>query len=392
MNLFDEVIERRDTGSLKWDRMQAIYNRVIPEDTIPLWIADMDFAAPRCIREAIDQKLQHGVFGYSFENDACQQAITNWLATQHDTVIQPEWILYHQGVVPAIGAVVDAFTKKGDHILMTEPIYPPFFHVPEQMDRTAVYCPLKEENGTYTLDFALFEQALRDEKVTLFILCHPHNPIGFTWSESELRTIAALCKKHHVLLLSDEIHSDLVLSGEKHVPLLKAAEQTDHIISLFAPTKTFNIAGIHAAFIFVPDAARRLTLKKYFERHFISSLNVFAIAAIEGAFSEEGARWLEQLKDYLRTNSQLVVDTLQTIPGVRVQKQQATYLMWIDYRDTLLAEADIMNALLDHGVALDAGSKYGAHGKGFLRLNIACPKTTLTEALERIQKAFASFA
>lgn len=391
MSLFDEVIERRHTGSLKWDRMQAVYNREIPEDTIPLWIADMDFAAPQCIRKAIDEKLQHGVFGYSFEDDECHQAIINWLATHHKTQIQPEWILYHQGVVPAIGAVIDTFTKKGDHILMTAPIYPPFFHVPQQLEREAVYCPLKEDDGVYTLDFDLFEQMLRDDRVTLFILCHPHNPIGFTWTESQLQTIAALCKKHHVLLLSDEIHSDLLLCDEPHVPLLKVAEQTDHIISLFAPTKTFNIAGIHAAFLFVPDAAKRLALKKYFERHFISGLNVFAIAAVKGAFSEEGTKWLNELKAYLRANTQQVIETLNSIDGVRVKEQQATYLMWIDYRDTELDEKELLHALLDCGVALDPGSKYGEQGTGFLRLNIACSKETLTEALVRIKRAFASF-
>lgn len=387
MSLFDKVYTRQQTDSLKWDKLKLVYGRDNVDGIIPMWVADMDFAAPKSITQAIQKRLDNPVYGYSFEGEACTTATTNWLKSQHDTIIDSSWVLYHQGVVPAIASVVEAFTSEADTVLMTAPIYPPFFNSPKQLAREVAFCPLDESNGVYTLNFDKLEAALAPEQVTLFILCHPHNPIGFAWDETALRQIDALCAKHGVLLLSDEIHSDLVLTGT-HTPLLKITAHPENVITLFAPTKTFNIAGIHAAMMFVPDAQKRQTLQKTMQSHAQGGLNIFAIAAIEGAFSKEGANWLAELKDYLRANIRYTAEQLNAIDGLRIHENEATYLMWLDYRATNLDEKDVMNRLLDAGVALDPGTKYGEYGKGFLRINIACPKETLEQGISRIKAVF----
>ena len=387
MSLFDTVYTRQHTDSLKWDKLKFVYERDNVDGIIPMWVADMDFAAPKSITQAIQKRLDNPIYGYSFEGERCANAIIAWLKQHHDTDIAADWILYHQGVVPAIASVVEAFTAPGDAVLMTAPIYPPFFNSPQQLNRQAVFCALDEAQGHYTLDMAKLDAALAAENVKLFILCHPHNPIGFTWSDDELRQIDALCAKHGVLLLSDEIHSDLVLTG-KHTPLLHVSAHKNNVITLFAPTKTFNIAGIHAAMMFVPDADKRKQLQTTMQSHAQGGLNVFAIAAIDGAFSEEGAAWLAELKAYLRDNIRYTAEQLNAIDGLHVHENTATYLMWLDYRETKLTEKEVMTRLLDAGVALDPGTKYGKHGNGFLRINIACPKETLEQAVSRIKSVF----
>lgn len=384
---FDHVYERKNTNSLKWDKLKTVYGRDNVEGIIPMWVADMDFAAPESIQRAIQKRLDNPIYGYSFEGESCNEAVVNWLKTYHDTTIDSKWIMYHQGVVPAIATVVETFTEPGDGVLMLAPTYPPFFNAPKMLGREAIFCTLDEQHRHYTLDFEKFEQHLAQPNVKLFILCHPHNPIGFTWRADELRKMDELCAKYDVLLISDEIHSDLVLNGQ-HIPTLKLSAHPDNVITLFAPTKTFNIAGIHAAMMFVPDAAKRKAIHETMYRQAQGGLNIFASAAITGAFTKEGAEWLAALKDYLRENIRLTAETLNAVEGLHIEQNDATYLMWLDYRDTKFEEKDIMNRLLDAGVALDPGKKFGDAGNGFLRINIACPRETLQEGLRRIERAF----
>ncbi|WP_010290089.1 MalY/PatB family protein [Kurthia massiliensis] len=388
MSLFDQVYDRKKTDSLKWDKLKAVYGRDNVDGIIPMWVADMDFAAPSCIKEAIQTRLNNPIYGYSFEGEACQQAIIQWMATHHQTTIEAPWIMYHQGVVPAIATVVETFTAPGDSVLMMAPTYPPFFNAPKTLDREAVFYPLIEKERQYTIDFDDFETYVARDEVKLFILCHPHNPIGFTWTEAELQKLDALCAKHDVLLVSDEIHSDLVLNG-KHVPTLNVTQHRDNVITLFAPTKTFNIAGIHAAMMFVSEPAKRKAIQHTMQRQAQGGLNIFASAAITGAFSEAGAEWLETLKDYLRENIRITAEALNAVDGLHIEQNDATYLMWLDYRETNFEEKEIMNRLLDEGVALDPGKKFGPAGDGFLRINIACPRETLNEGIARITRAFA---
>lgn len=389
MTNFDQQYSRKNTGSVKWDLMETIYNIPDASNIIPMWVADMDFAAPTTITDALKKRLEFPLYGYAFENKNCSNSIVTWLTRRHEWFIQDEDLLYHQGVVPAISTIVETFTTPGDSVLVNSPIYPPFFGVPKKLGRSVSFSPLLEVAGSYAFDFDNFELQVKKEEVKIFILCHPHNPAGIAWSEETLRKIDALCFENDVLVISDEIHSDLMLNGEKHIPLAKISAHPENIITCVAPTKTFNIAGIQAAMTITTDSKKRLKISNTLAKHNQMGLNSFAITAVEAAFSLESEKWLEQLIVYLNDNIDYVIETITTaIPAIRIKKPDATYLLWIDIRETGYEENEIMQKLLDSGVALDPGTKYGAQFDGFLRMNIACNRDTLKEAVSRFIHAF----
>lgn len=389
MTNFDHQYSRRNTGSVKWDLMEMIYNIPDASNIIPMWVADMDFAAPETITNALKERLELPLYGYSFENKHCSNSIVTWLARRHEWFIQDTDLLYHQGVVPAISTIIETFTAPGDSVLVNSPIYPPFFGIPKKLGRGVAYSPLLEVDGSYEFDFENFEQQVKKDEVKIFILCHPHNPAGVAWSEDTLKKIDALCFDNGVLVISDEIHSDLMLNGKKHIPFAKASAHTENVITCVAPTKTFNIAGIQAAIIVATDSKIRLKISNTLAKHNQMGLNTFAITAVEAAFTVESEKWLDQLIVYLNDNIDYVIETITTaIPTIRIRKPDATYLLWIDIRETGYAEKEIMQKLLDSGVALDPGTKYGAKFDGFLRMNIACNRDTLKEAVSRFLHAF----
>ena len=389
MNRFSNVLERRKTRSVKWDLMEMIYPVEDASDILPMWVADMDFAAPDAVIDALKQRIEHPVFGYSYVCDGCKEAISNWLDKRHGWKPDTEWMLFHHGVVPAIASVIETFTEKGDRVLITPPVYPPFFMVPERQGRVIVESTLLEEDGIYSIDFNDFELQLK-EGVQIFILCNTHNPGGIVWEETQLREIVRLCAKYDVLILSDEIHADLVYSEHKHIPVAKiAGEEVNRIITCVAPTKTFNLAGIQAAAMIVTDDTKRLRLVEHALAHGQMELNAFAAAAVQAAY-EEGGPWLDDLMTILSNNIDYAIEEItRALPNVTVRKPQATYLLWIDYRKTGKSEAEIMDRLLTIGkVALEPGSKYGKAGEGFLRMNVACPPDTLKEGVHRFIQAF----
>lgn len=388
MKIFEEIVERRETRSIKWDAMEGIYGIEDATDVLPMWIADMDFKAPEVVINAMRERLDHGVFGYSYICEACKDAVRNWLQTRHQWQTENDWMLFHHGVVPAISSVVETFTKKGDTILVTPPVYPPFFQVPGHMERTVVTCEMDENNGVYTIDFEKFETALQ-QNVKLFILCNPHNPGGIVWKEDELLKIAELCEKYDVLILSDEIHADLVFEGHQHRPLAAVAnDQANRIVTCVAPTKTFNLAGVQAAIMIASDEKLREQLNQNALAHGQMNLSPFAAAALKAAY-EEGGPWLKELLDTVSSNMDYVIAQFeQHLPNVKVRKPEATYLLWVDYRGTGLSEEEMMDKLLDKGkLALEPGSKYGEAGVGFLRMNVACPFETVKDGVERFIKA-----
>lgn len=388
MKIFEEIVERRETRSIKWDAMEGIYGIEDATDVLPMWIADMDFKAPEVVINAMRERLDHGVFGYSYICEACKDAVRNWLQTRHQWQTENDWMLFHHGVVPAISSVVETFTKKGDTILVTPPVYPPFFQVPGHMERTVVTCEMDENNGVYTIDFEKFETALQ-QNVKLFILCNPHNPGGIVWKEDELLKIAELCEKYDVLILSDEIHADLVFEGHQHIPLAAVAnDQANRIVTCVAPTKTFNLAGVQAAIMIASDEKLREQLNQNALAHGQMNLSPFAAAALKAAY-EEGGPWLKELLDTVSSNMDYVIAQFeQHLPNVKVRKPEATYLLWVDYRGTGLSEEEMMDKLLDKGkLALEPGSKYGEAGVGFLRMNVACPFETVKDGVERFIKA-----
>ena len=384
LNVFINEIDRRQTRSVKWDMMEDIYGIKDASDILPMWIADMDFAAPQVVIDALKERLDHGVFGYSYVCESCKDALRLWLANRHSWKTENEWMLFHHGVVPAIATVIETFTTKGDGILITTPVYPPFFQIPGQMERTIVECPMSEDNGHYSIDFHEFEKALQ-QNVKLFILCNPHNPGGVVWTKEELHKMIELCTKYDVLILSDEIHADLVFPEHKHIALAAiAGEEANRIITCVAPTKTFNLAGVQAAVMIATDETIRAKLEQNAQAHGQMALSPFAATALKAAY-EDGGPWLKELLETVSSNMDYVIQELErAVPGIRINKPHGTYLLWIDYRKTGLSELEIMAKLLNKGkLALEPGSKYGESGIGFLRMNVACPLTLVEDGVNR---------
>lgn len=391
VSVFEHVIERRKTRSVKWDRMEVVYGVEDASDILPMWVADMDFAAPDVVLEAIKERLDHAVFGYSYICEGCKDALRLWLSERQGWATQNEWMLFHHGVVPAIASVIETFTKKNDGILITPPVYPPFFQIPGLQERRLIECVMIEDHGNYSIDFAAFEECLKQD-VKLFILCNPHNPGGIVWTEDVLKEIIRLCAKYDVLILSDEIHADLVFAEYTHIPLAKIADdEAGRIITCVAPTKTFNLAGIQAAVMIASDEDVRQKLSLNAMSHGQMELNPFAAVALTAAYTK-GGPWLTELLEVLSTNMDYVIETLPAaIPGLNIQKPHGTYLLWIDYRDTGLTEEVIMDKLLTKGkLALEPGTKYGESGRGFLRMNVATPLTTVQDGVQRFINALAT--
>ena len=388
MAIFDEAHVRRSTRSVKWDKMDMVYNLPDASEVLPMWVADMDFAAPKEVIDALSKRLEHPVFGYSYVCDDCKKAIVSWFERRHQWTIDPVTILFNQGVVPAIASIVETFTEPGDKIAISTPVYPPFFNVPKHQQREIVSCDLLEENGSYRYDFDSLEETFK-QGVSLYILCNPHNPGGIVWSQEDLERLIELAIQYDVLIISDEIHADLLIDGSRHIPLLtvKRADEAK-IITCIAPTKTFNIAGIQAAMMVVPDPQFRTKLAQHALAHGQFELNAFASAATQAAYAH-GDVWLDELLAYLSRNMDYVIQELAAIPGIQVAKPQATYLMWIDYRATGIEEKEMMDRLLMLGkLALEPGSKYGEAGRGFLRMNVAAPFETVKDGVQRFKKAF----
>ncbi len=387
LSLFEEVHERRKTRSVKWDMMEMLYDVEDASDILPLWVADMDFPAPPPVIEALKKRLEHPILGYTFVDDDSKKAIAAWQARRNDWVIEEQEIIFQSGVIPAIAAILQVFTNPGDSVVVTPPVYPPFFSIPENQGRKVLYSELAEQDGEFRFDFEDLEEKFA--KASIFIFCHPHNPGGKVWTEDEMKEILRLAEKHDVLIISDEIHSDLVLKPNRHIPLAKlAGDQAHRIFTCIAPTKTFNLAGIQASMLIVTDPKKRLRLENHAAAHGTGMMNAFVPVALQAAY-EEGEAWLDELLEILSSNMDYVIEQLNAaIPAIKVPKPDATYLMWLDCRGLGMEESEIMEKLLHAGkVALEPGSKYGEAGTGFLRLNVACPPSVIEDGVARIIKA-----
>lgn len=389
LSIFDQTIKRRFTNSVKWDAMKMVYGLNDASEILPMWVADMDFAAPTAVSKALQEHAERTVFGYSFMSEEAIQSIVDWQNTRHDWQIDKDSIVFCNGVVAALANSIVAFTNPGDKVLISTPVYPPFFNIPKSNGREVVSCPLVEKNdGKFIVDFEAFEQALA-QNVKAYILCNPHNPGGYVWDEATLKEIVRLCAQYDVLIISDEIHADLMINGEKHIPIAKiAGDEINRIVTCMAPTKTFNLAGIQVSYMIVPDKKKRLQLEAVNMASGQGSLNTFASVALQAAYTE-GTPWLDELLPYISANMDYVKAKLEQIPGIRIIKPQSTYLIWIDYRELKLEEKDIMKRLLEIGqLALEPGTKYGEEGRGFLRMNVACSFETVRDGVERFKKAF----
>ncbi|MGY0567545.1 MalY/PatB family protein [Bacillus safensis] len=384
---FDEQIIRKGSKSVKWDQAESLF---LTTDALPMWVADMDFKAPQVVLDALKERLDHGVFGYAFQDQDTQQAVAGWLKRRHGWTIQTDAVTFTPGIVTALSFAVQAFTAPHDEVVIQSPVYTPFYQMIERNGRTVSTNPLKIENNRYMMDFDDLEKKLSRPKAKLMFLCHPHNPSGRAWSKEELKRVGDLCVKHGVTVVSDEIHSDLMLYGKQHVPFASLSDDIAHItVTCIAPSKTFNLAGLQASAIIISDEEKRTLFNNEVQRNGLSKLNAFAIPAMEAAY-RHGDEWLDALVLYLEGNMKMAMDYIdEYLPNMRYMKPDASYLLWLDIRDYQFSQAELKRNLLKKGkVILELGHVYGHEGDGFIRINLGCPASTVKEGLKRLHQAF----
>ncbi|MBQ9768493.1 MAG: pyridoxal phosphate-dependent aminotransferase [Lachnospiraceae bacterium] len=383
---FDTIVDRRNTYSLKYDFAKR---RNMPEDLLPLWVADMDFKVSSYIQEALLRQAEHGIFGYSDVQEEYFEAVRSWMKRHHGWEVEEKWLVKTPGVVFALATAVKAFTEEGDGVLIQQPVYYPFSEVIADNGRRVISNTLvQEESGKYGIDFRDFEEKIVREKIKLFFLCNPHNPVGRVWSREELERLGDICYKHHVIVVSDEIHADFVFRGKHQVfPNLKE-EYKEISITATSPSKTFNIAGLQVSNIFLPNPELRKKFRKQMDASGYSQLNVMGLIAAKAAY-EHGDEWYEAMHKYVSENIAYTKQFLEEkLPDISLIETEGTYLLWLDFRKLDLPECELEELIIKRAkLWLDSGRMFGTAGTGFQRINVACPRKTLTEALIRLETA-----
>ena len=383
---FDTVPNRRGTNCFKYDFAREMG---MPEDVLPLWVADMDFPTAPAVLERLHALEEHGIFGYTGVKDAYFSAVHNWYAQRFGWETQRSWLVTTPGVVFAIAIAIRAFTQKGDAILIQQPVYYPFANKVTENDRQLVVNPLVLKNGRYEMDFADMERKIVDYHVKMLLLCSPHNPVGRVWTKEELLRVGEICQKHGVLVVSDEIHADFTYAGHTHRVFASVkSEFADFTITCTAPSKTFNLAGLQNSNIFIPNRQLRHAYKKELSACGCGGTNCMGMAACQAAY-EAGADWLEQLKQYLAGNLAYIRQFLcEKLPDITLIEPEGTYLVWLDLRKLGLTEQQQRQLIVqDAKLWLDTGTLFGQGGEGFERINIACPRTTIEQAMQRLEHA-----
>lgn len=384
---FNERIDRSENHSAKWAEMGMKFGR---NDLTPMWVADMDIKTAPEILEAMRNKLEQEIFGYVYRSDLYYESAANWLKKRFGYEISPATLIHSPGVVPSMSILVKMLTKETDKILIQSPVYPPFASSVKDNGRTLVENNLvKDENGYYTVDFEDLEKKLSCEDVTLFILCNPHNPVGRVWKKDELEKMGELCRKYNVRILADEIWRDLIMPGHKHIPMASLSKEIEDItITLFSPTKSFNLAGLQASFATFPRAEERKEFDDILGKMDVKRNNPFSLVAFEAAY-EKCENWLEQLIEHIDGNMQYVIDFInEKLPMIKTAKSEGTYLMWLDFNGVGIPQDKIQDFLINEAkVAMNDGATFGENGKGFFRMNVACPRYMVEEAMEKIEKA-----
>lgn len=377
---FDTLVNRKGTSSYKWDSSE------IEADVLPMWVADMDFKTAPCIIDTLRNRVEHGVFGYVSVPDAYYDAVISWFSRRHGWEIKREWIQYTSGVVPAISAIIKGLTQPGDQVLVMTPVYNCFFSSIRNNGCTAVECPLVYENNTYTIDYQALEQCASNPDVKILLLCNPHNPACRVWTREELVKIGEVCKRNGVVVVSDEIHCELVMSGHQFTPFASVShEMQDMCITCNSPSKSFNTAGLQIANIICNNTEWQQRIDRAINDNEVCDVNPFGVAGLIAAYNE-GEEWLAQLCEYIEGNYNLVKDLFsKNLPQFPVTTLEGTYLVWIDCRNTGQTSDEITRQLFKEArVLLNSGTMYGAAGEGFVRLNIACPRSRVEDALNRM--------
>lgn len=385
---FDEIVDRKNTDSVKWNNLKAVFGK---DDLLPMWVADMDFKAPNEIIEAFKDRVNHGVFGYTWIQDSFFDSIIYWIKKRFNWEIQKEWIIFIPGVIPGISLGIRELTKEGEKVLIQPPVYPPFYEVINNNNRIVNKNPLKEYGEKFVIDYEDLKNKI-DEKTKLMILCNPHNPVGRVWSKDELEKLEEILVKKDLTIICDEIHSDFILKGYKHISLATISKELEQrTITLMAPSKTFNIPGLATAFAIIPNNTIRQKYQQAIKALRIDSITVFGALGLETAYYK-GEKWLEELIKYIEDNINYTLSYINNnISEIKAYRPEGTYLVWLDFRKLNKTADEIYTALIEIGkVALNDGRQYGEEGEGFFRLNVGCPRPTLEEGLSRIEKTVKS--
>lgn len=377
---FDRITPRRGTNAYKWDARPPFGEG--GDDIIPLWVADMDFQVAPCITDVLRRRVDHGIFGYTQVPDSYYEAVIRWFGTRHGWKIERDWILYTSGVIPALSAVIKALTVPGDKVILQTPVYNCFFSSVRNNGCQMADSPLIHENGTYRFDLEDLERQCADPAAKLLLLCNPHNPAGRVWTPEELMQVGAIARRHGVIVVSDEIHCEIVMPGYRYTPYASLPGNREGSITLCSPSKSFNIAGLQIANIVTDNPDWRRRIDRAININEVCDVNPFGVIALQAAYSDEGADWLEQLNRYLAGNLDCL---LRNLSGFPVCKLEGTYLAWVDCRSLGIPSETIEeNLLREEKVWVNAGTMYGT--EGFIRINLACPRSLLTEGIARIQK------
>lgn len=383
---FDKIINRFGTNSVKWDNAERFLGE---KELLPMWVADMDFQSPPEVIEAIKISAEHGIYGYSMAPEACQGAVAGWVKRRFSWEIHNDWVLHSPSCVIALNLCVQRFTHPGDKVIIQTPVYTPFFEAIENNGRTVLENPLIEKDGRFTMDLAGLERQI-DSKTKMIFLCNPHNPVGRVWTKDELIKLFEICDRHDILIVSDEIHSDLTLFGKRHIPLASISKSAaKRVITFMSPSKSFNLAGLQSAAIIISDPRLRSEFQRILDNLGILGPNLFAIPAFIAAYTK-GDLWIDALNSYLEENALLISDFIKTnMPKVKAIKPEGTYLYWLDFRGYGMSHDELKKVLYKKAkVGLSDGMIYGKSGEGFFRLNFGCPRARLKFALDKIAKAF----
>ncbi|AZT85571.1 putative C-S lyase [Marinobacter sp. NP-4(2019)] len=383
---FDTLVIREQTCSVKFDARRAVFGT---EDVMPLWVADMDFPAPEAVTRALEARARHPIYGYSLFPDSLYQSMMDWFRDRHGWSIERDWILMAPGVVPSLHAACMAFAEPGEGVIIQSPVYPPFFSAIRQTGRTVIENPLDCVDGRYQMNLEHLEQCAARDDARLLVLCSPHNPVGRVWSDEELRAVLDIARRHGLVVLSDEIHCDLVYPDKPvHCVLDRLAGPEDALVTAVAPSKTFNMPGLGLSALVISDPDRRQAMKTVFDSLHMLQCNPFSIAGFEAGY-RFGGPWLDELMAYLQQNRDYVADYLtQRLPEITLSVPEGTYLLWLDCRVLALGDKDLKQFFVrDAGVGMNPGLTFGDCGSGFMRMNIGCPRAVLEQALERIEAA-----
>lgn len=385
---FDQIIDRRSTDCVKWDNLEELYGN---KDLLPLWVADMDFPVAPAISNALKKRTEHGVYGYNLISDRYYQAVINWMKRRHSWDIEREWIVFTPGVVPALSYAVRAFTKPGDKVIIQSPVYHPFYSTIETNGRHVVTNPLIYKDGKYYMDYEDLEEKI-DSRTRLLFLCSPHNPVGRVWTEEELRRLGKICLENDIIVVSDEIHFDIVFKGHKHTVFAKVSEEIrENSIICTAPSKTFNIAGLQVSNIIIPNRRLRERFNIELEKDHISRPNIFGQEALIAAY-EESEEWLDELIHYIEENKNYFIGYVENnLPQLEVIDSEGTFLLWVDCSGLNMDPEELNHFFVNRcKLALNRGDMFGQEGRLFYRFNIGCPRSILKEALDRIKEGIES--